>query len=186
MTPAEAAAAYDHPCRETCSGWKQGYDKGFAFAMSSPEVLAIRDAPENTQSYLDWNADNLSGDDLIGDGRLTARYKQALEVIADALSRFAKQPGVRVGDMKCDKWPEWWFLNGGNIHGAWKYRRYSQIRDLAMSLPRRAWQAARAELFKSIIENLDEIGPEETIDWIRARGTFEIEKLKPTPEASSV
>ena len=22
-------AGFDHPCRETCSGWKQGYERGF-------------------------------------------------------------------------------------------------------------------------------------------------------------
>lgn len=77
-----------------------------------------------------------------------------------------------------DAWSKWWFLRGGNIHPAWKYRRYSQIRDMAMDLPREAWKVSRAELFRSILKNLDEIGVDDTIDWIKSRGEFEIKELE--------
>ncbi len=77
-----------------------------------------------------------------------------------------------------DRFSAWWFVRGGHIHSAWKYRRYSRIRDAAMSLPKEAWLVARAELFRSIIKNLDEIGTEDTVAWIRSRGNFEIEKAK--------
>ena len=36
----------------------------------------------------------------------------------------------------------WWFFNGGNIHGQWKRRDYRGIRDAAMTLPKAAWEAA--------------------------------------------
>lgn len=26
----EIEADFDHPCKQTCSGWRQGYEKGFA------------------------------------------------------------------------------------------------------------------------------------------------------------
>lgn len=39
----------------------------------------------------------------------------------------------------------WWFINGGMIHSDWKYKRYSAIRDAAMSLPKRAWDECYAQ-----------------------------------------
>lgn len=44
-------------------------------------------ALETNLNYLNWNADNLSGDDLIGDGMLTAKYKRQLSDIQDALTK---------------------------------------------------------------------------------------------------
>jgi len=41
------------------------------------------------------------------------------------------------GRMKWD-FGSWWFIHGGSIHGLWKRKDYSAIRDLAMSLPREA------------------------------------------------
>jgi hypothetical protein len=34
-------AGFDHPCKETCSGWKQGYDRG-AFELAIWKDLADR------------------------------------------------------------------------------------------------------------------------------------------------
>lgn len=31
----------DHPCKQTCSGWQQGYDKGYS--ARDAEVKALRD-----------------------------------------------------------------------------------------------------------------------------------------------
>lgn len=42
-------------------------------------------------------------------------------------------------EMRDETFGEWWFIRGGNIHPAWKYKRYSQIKDLAMNLPREAY-----------------------------------------------
>ena len=36
---------------------------------------------------------------------------------------------------------KWWFINGGHIHGMWKKRKYSAIRDQALTLPKAAWEA---------------------------------------------
>ena len=45
MSPLDKAAAeLDHPCKQTCSGWKQGFDKGAAWAYASDEVLALVEA----------------------------------------------------------------------------------------------------------------------------------------------
>lgn len=68
--------------------FKQGYLAGARAALASPEVRAMREAFANALSYLHWNADALSGDDLIGDGRLTARYKQQVSEIEQALAAF--------------------------------------------------------------------------------------------------
>ena len=43
-------------------------------------------------------------------------------------------------------WSKWWFLNGGTIHGAWKQRAYSRIKELAMLLPKAAWDHQQAEI----------------------------------------
>lgn len=49
---------------------------------------------------------------------------------------------------KLDKWPQWWFVNGGHLHAAWKYRRYSQIRDSARDLPKLAWDKQQEKIDK--------------------------------------
>jgi len=41
---------------------------------------------------------------------------------------------------------DWWFLNGGSIHGLWKGKKFSEIRDLALSLPKMAWDARQPEV----------------------------------------
>jgi len=53
---------------------------------------------------------------------------------------------------------DWWFLNGGSIHGLWKGRKFSKIRDLALSLPKMAWDARQPEVdgLKSEIASLRE------------------------------
>jgi hypothetical protein len=47
----------------------------------------------------------------------------------------------------------WWFLAGGSIHGLWKRRQFSQIRDLAQSLPRSAYKQRDGEL-KPIVDQM--------------------------------
>jgi hypothetical protein len=44
-----------------------------------------RAALNSCENYLNWNADELSGDDNIGDGRRTMSYKNQLEIIRKAL-----------------------------------------------------------------------------------------------------
>lgn len=36
-------------------------------------------------------------------------------------------------------WGGWWFLNGGSIHGLWKRRRYTEIRDKVHEIANAAW-----------------------------------------------
>jgi hypothetical protein len=38
------------------------------------------------------------------------------------------------------KFGEWWFLAGGSIHGLWRRKNYSAIRDAAMDLPRQGFR----------------------------------------------
>lgn len=80
----ESAAAYDHPCRETCSGWKQGYDKGFAFAMSSAEVLALVEALNDCAL--------ICSPDQRGHTQRGASIK-VIDRALSAIAAFAKQPG---------------------------------------------------------------------------------------------
>lgn len=46
----------------------------------------MREALSKVQAYLHWHGDDLSGDDLVGDGRLTASYKNILDLISRALT----------------------------------------------------------------------------------------------------
>jgi len=44
-TEAERAAKeLDHPCKQICSGWKQGYEKGFHEGQSSERVKKLIEA----------------------------------------------------------------------------------------------------------------------------------------------
>jgi hypothetical protein len=46
----------DHPCRDTCSGWKQGYEKGRSEAFLDNEAMEILDenlANSEAKSYSD-------------------------------------------------------------------------------------------------------------------------------------
>ena len=45
-----------------------------------------------------------------------------------------------------DRWVKFWFNYGGGIHGAWKRRRYTQIKEYAMELPRAAWMVQQKEI----------------------------------------
>lgn len=54
---------------------------------------------------------------------------------------------------------------------------FKEMRDYppaAPPAPKDERVAARAELFKAILNNLEEIGVEDTVAWIKSRGAFEI------------
>lgn len=36
---------------------------------------------------------------------------------------------------------KWLFKHTGHLHGAWKHRRYTEIRNMAARLPKDAWDA---------------------------------------------
>lgn len=40
---------------------------------------------------------------------------------------------------------KFWFVCGGGIYGAWKRRRWTELKNLAEQLPPRAWDAAIEE-----------------------------------------
>lgn len=44
MTDAERDpfAAFDHPCKDTCSGWKQGFEKGCAHVRAEIPAIEAR------------------------------------------------------------------------------------------------------------------------------------------------
>lgn len=50
-------------------------------------VLVMEEALSNTLNYLHHNTDNLCGDDLIGDGRLTSRFKQRVSEVEKAINQ---------------------------------------------------------------------------------------------------
>lgn len=40
-SPKVTAVMLDHPCRETCSGWKQGYDRGYSYLFDDLRDLMV-------------------------------------------------------------------------------------------------------------------------------------------------
>lgn len=50
-----------------------------------------------------------------------------------------------------DNFGIFWFMNGGMIHADWKYRRYSNIRHAAETLPKKAWDKQQIKI-KALIE----------------------------------
>lgn len=55
------------------------------------ENLQMREALREIENYLNWNSDELSGDNLIGDGKLTARYQEILQVTSRAIYNIRTQ-----------------------------------------------------------------------------------------------
>jgi len=49
------------------------------------------------------------------------------------------------------RWSSWWFLRGGNIHPCWKRRRYTQIRNYAMALPKEAWDEQQKVIDRMVL-----------------------------------
>lgn len=48
--------------------------------------------------------------------------------------------------MSDSNWGDWWFLNGGFIHRVFKYRQWTQLKDLALSLPKAAWDEQQKKI----------------------------------------
>lgn len=44
------------------------------------------------------------------------------------------------------RWTNFWFLNGGGIHQAFKYRKWKVLRGLAIDLPKLAWDHQQKEI----------------------------------------
>lgn len=56
--------------------------------LQSPVVLSVIETLNTTLNYLHWNTDNLYGDDLKGDGKLTAKFKRQTSEIEAVLSAY--------------------------------------------------------------------------------------------------
>ncbi|TXH09408.1 MAG: hypothetical protein E6R04_08205 [Spirochaetes bacterium] len=65
--------SFDHPCKETCSGWKQGYEKGQAHEKEKSKGLlqALEFYANGEGDVLDW--DRVNDPSCIQDKGKTAR-----------------------------------------------------------------------------------------------------------------
>lgn len=45
-------------------------------------------------------------------------------------------------------WEKWWFVSGGGIHVAFKYRMWSTLKNLVQRLPKLAWDYQQKKLDK--------------------------------------
>ena len=52
-------------------------------------------------------------------------------------------------------WAEWWFIHGGGVMGAWKYRKWLNLRELARILPKAAWDHQQKRI-DSLQERLEQ------------------------------
>ena len=71
--------------------YRQGFDHGFALAMEEAKVLV--ECLKVVGNYLYFMGDELSGDDFVGDGALTKRYNEKLNLIEQALKEFKAKVG---------------------------------------------------------------------------------------------
>lgn len=46
-------AGVGHPCKETCSGWKQGRERGYQDALDGPEVKRLVDVLKKVSAHKD-------------------------------------------------------------------------------------------------------------------------------------
>lgn len=60
----------------------------FTIKSLKQQVADYEAALEGTRNYLHWREDDLIGDDLKGDGRLTARFKQVIGSIYSVLNKY--------------------------------------------------------------------------------------------------
>ncbi len=53
-------------------------------------------------------------------------------------------------------WQAFWFLNGGGIHRAYKHRQWSELKALAMILPKAAWDEQQ-KVIDRLMDELEEL-----------------------------
>lgn len=47
-------AGFDHPCKQTCSGWQQGHDRGFTAAQSEIGERVFENIKALFKRYYSW------------------------------------------------------------------------------------------------------------------------------------
>ncbi len=69
----------------------KAFRDGFETAAAEYEkiIAVLEGALETTSAYLQWREDDLIGDDCIGDGKLTAGFKNRLATINEALQKLS-------------------------------------------------------------------------------------------------
>lgn len=69
--------------------FRAGFDKGYAMAIEEAKVLV--ECLKVVGNYLYFMGDELTGDDFVGDGALTKRYNEKLNLIEQALKEFKEK-----------------------------------------------------------------------------------------------
>jgi len=78
--------------------------------------------------------------------------------------------------------------NAGDLPSAEDQRRIIALVDRVWELEHESQRmkvevsSARVKLFAAILKNLDLVGVEDTLDWIKSRGKWEIGQLRGTDE----
>ena len=66
-----------------------------AYAALMKDAESLFEVLLQTMNYLHWREDDLIGDDLIGDGKLTERYKKRVDSILKALIAWREKYGEK-------------------------------------------------------------------------------------------
>lgn len=78
-------------------------------AQAQAGAAVMRGTLEEVENYLNWHADDLSGDDIVGDGRLTKSFKRICDLVqkthsvtagAELLSA-AREAKIALGNIAC-------------------------------------------------------------------------------------
>lgn len=65
-----------------------------------------------------------------------------------------------------NKFASWWFIHGGSIHRLWKSKSYSTIRDLALELPKQAYdQGYKDALTQPLTEEQKNVLVDKFLSW---------------------
>lgn len=80
-----------------------------------------------------------------------------------------------------ERWNNFWFLNGGSIHGAWKHRRWGSLRKIAQTVPKLAWDKQQ-EVIDELQERISQL--EKLTNRLREKLTASEEENKSLREIS--
>lgn len=67
--------------------------------LATAESMRAREALNQAVRYLHWKADELSGDDMKGDGRFTASYQEIVRTVEQGLSSSPSELAQVIGEI---------------------------------------------------------------------------------------
>ncbi len=81
----------------------EAYEDALAAAsIHAAEHRKLREVLHKVEAYLNWRSDDLYGDDLIGDQKLTIGFKKIMADISDAINKHPKCSCGEINSRNCE------------------------------------------------------------------------------------